>query len=160
MAGEKLQFSEETEREIQRLLERRETPQSALMGVIHLAQAQFGHISTEVEELIAQRLGLKLAHVHGVVTFYTMFRTKPMGKYLLQFCSTLPCALRGSEELFDYCSKKLGIKNGETTKDGKFTLLKVECLGSCGTAPVVQINDDYYEDLDKDKLDKILSSLE
>lgn len=160
MAGEKLQFSEETEREIQKLLERRENPQSALMGVIHLAQAQFGYISTEVEELIAQRLGLKLAHVHGVVTFYTMFRTKPMGKYLLQFCSTLPCALRGSEELFDYCSKKLGIKNGETTKDGKFTLLKVECLGSCGTAPVVQINDDYYEDLDKDKLDKILSSLE
>lgn len=155
-----MQFSEETEREIQKLLERRETPQSALMGVIHLAQSQFGHISPEVEKLIAQRLGLTFAHVHGVVTFYTMFRTRPVGKYLLQFCSTLPCALRGSEELFDYCSKKLGIKNGETTRDGKFTLIKVECLGSCGTAPVVQINDDYYEDLDKDKLDKILSSLE
>jgi NADH-quinone oxidoreductase E subunit len=155
----RLKFSEETEREIQRLLERRETPQSALVGVLHLAQAQFKYISGEVEELIAGRLGLTVAHVHGVMTFYTMFHDKPVGKYLLQFCSTLPCALRGSEELFDHCVKKFGIKNGETTRDGRFTLMKVECLGSCGTAPVVQINDDYYENLDVAALDRLLDSL-
>lgn len=160
MADELKKFNEETEKGIQTLIERRENSQSALMGVLHLAQKQFGCFTPEVEEMVAERLGLKLAHVHGVVTFYTMFQTKPVGKYLLQFCSTLPCALRGSEELFDHCSKKLGIKNGETTPDGRFSLMKVECLGSCGTAPVVQINDDYHENLDEQALDKLLDSLE
>jgi len=156
----KPKFSEETEREILRLIELRENPKSAMMGVLHVVQKQFGFISGDVEALVAERLGVSPAHVHGVVTFYTMYHDKPVGKYLLQFCSTLPCALRGSEELFDHCAKKLGIRNGETTRDGRFTLMKVECLGSCGTAPVVQINDDYHENLDVEKLDKLLASLE
>ena len=156
----KVKFSEETEKEIQKLIEQRENPQSALMGVLHLARKQFGFISSEVEDLVAARLSLSLAHVHGVVTFYSMFHDKPVGKYLLKFCSTLPCALRGSEHLFDHCMRKFGIRNGETSSDGKFTLMKVECLGSCGTAPVVQINDNYHEDLDIPALDKLLDSLE
>lgn len=160
MDNGKPKFSEETEREIQKLIERRETPKSALMGILHVVQKQFGFFTGEVEDLVAKRIGVPPAHVHGVVTFYTMYHGKPVGKYLLQFCSTLPCALRGSEELFDHCAKKFGIKNGETTKDGKFSLMKVECLGSCGTAPVVQINEDYHENLDVVKLDKLLSSLE
>jgi len=83
-----------------------------------------------------------------------------VGKYLVQFCSTLSCALRDSENLFHHCSKKLGIKNGETTANGKFSLLKVECLGSCGTAPVVQLNEDYHENMTVEKLDRLLDSLE
>jgi len=155
-----MNFSPEAEKEFQKIMARSETKQGALMMTLHLAQSQFGHISSEVEEMISKRLALTLAYVHGVVTFYTYFHSKPVGKYLVQFCSTLPCALRGSEELFEHCAKKLGIKNGETTSNGKFTLLKVECLGSCGTAPVVQLNEDYHEDMTVEKLDRLLDSLE
>jgi len=155
-----MNFSPEAEKEFQKIMARSETKQGALMMTLHLAQSQFGHISPEAEEMISEKLNLTLAYVHGVVTFYTYFHSKPVGKYLVQFCSTLPCALRGSEELFDHCSKKLGIKNGETTSNGKFTLLKVECLGSCGTAPVVQLNEDYHEDMTTEKLDRLLDSLE
>ncbi len=155
-----MDFSGEAEKEFQLILERSENKQGALMMTLHLAQREYGCISPEVEEMIADRLELTLAYVHGVVTFYTFFHTESVGKYLLQFCSTLPCALRGSEELFDHCSKKLGIKAGETTQDGKFTLVKVECLGSCGTSPVVQVNEDYHEEMNIEKLDKLLDSLE
>lgn len=129
------------------------------MMTLHLTQREFGCISPDVEKMIGERLGLELAYIHGLATFYTYFHTKPVGKYLLQFCSTLPCALRGSEQLFDHCAKKLGLKNGQTTSNGLFTLIKVECLGSCGTAPVVQINEDYHEDMSVEKLDKLLESL-
>ena len=159
-SNDQIKFSDETEKGIEKVLGKRETKQSALMAALHIVQKQFGYFSPDAEELVAERLGLGVAHVHGVVTFYTMFNEKPVGKYLLQFCSTLPCALRGSEELFDHCAGKLGVKNGETTSDGKFTLMKVECLGSCGTAPVVQINDDYHENLTIESFDKLLDSLE
>lgn len=158
--GDQIKFSDETEKGIEAVLGKRETKQSALMDALHIVQKQFGYFSPDAEELVAQRLGLGVAHVHGVVTFYTMFNEKPVGRYLLQFCSTLPCALRGSEELFDHCAEKLGVKNGETTSDGKYTLMKVECLGSCGTAPVVQVNDDYHENLTIESFDKLLDSLE
>lgn len=155
-----MEFSPQAREEFQRILDRSETKQGALMMTLHLAQREFGCINPEVEELIASELDLMLAYVRGVVTFYTYFHTEPVGKYLLQFCSTLPCALRGSEALHDHCCKKLGIKSGATTSDGKFTVIKVECLGSCGTAPVVQVNEDYHEDMSVEKLDKLLDSLE
>jgi len=155
-----MEFSPEAEKEFRKILDRSETKQGALMMTLHLAQREFGCVDPDVEKLIAEKLDLKLAYVHGLVTFYTYFHTESVGKYLLQFCSTLPCALRGSDELFAHCSKKFGIKNGETTPDGKFTLVRVECLGSCGTAPVVQVNEDYHEDMDIDKLDKLIDSLE
>ena len=87
------------------------------------------------------------AHVHGAVTFYTMYKQRPTGKYHIQVCTTLSCMLRGSDELVEHLEQKLGIKVGETTPDGKFSLVRVECLGSCGTAPMFQLNDDYHEDL-------------
>ncbi len=155
-----MDFSAEGQKEFRKILDDSETRQGALMMSLHLAQREFGHVNQEVEELLAEKLGLTLAYVHGVVTFYSYFHTEPVGKYLLQFCSTLPCALRGSEELHDHVCKKLGIKSGETTSDGKFTVIKVECLGSCGTAPVVQVNEDYHEDMTVEKLDKLLDSLE
>jgi len=155
-----MEFSAEGQKEFQSILDKSETRQGALMMALHLAQREFGHIGREVEEMLAEKLGLTLAYVHGVVTFYTYFHAQPVGKYLLQFCSTLPCALRGSEELHDHACKKLGIRSGETTPDGKFTVVKVECLGSCGTAPVVQVNEDYHEEMTVEKLDKLLDSLE
>lgn len=155
-----MDFSAEGQKEFRKILENSETRQGALMMSLHLAQREFGSISREVEEMLAEKLGLTLAYVHGVVTFYSYFHTQPLGKYLLQFCSTLPCALRGSEELHDHACKKLGIESGETSSDGKFTVIKVECLGSCGTAPVVQVNEDYHEEMTVEKLDKLLDSLE
>jgi NADH-quinone oxidoreductase subunit E len=109
---------------------------------------------------VAAELELSPAHVFGVLTFYTHYRRPGDGKYLLQVCSTISCALRGSRDIAAYLEKRLGIEPGQTTPDGKFTLKKVECLGSCGTAPVVQINETYHENMTPEKLDRILDSLE
>jgi NADH-quinone oxidoreductase E subunit len=108
---------------------------------------------------LSELLDIPVTEVLDTATFYTMFKTKPSGKYHIQICSTLSCALRGSREVYEHLVDKLKIKDGEVTPDGKFSLLKVECLGSCSTAPVVQINDDYYEDISLEKLDQILSDL-
>jgi len=97
--------------------------------------------------------------VLGVASFYTMFKKEPTGRYLIQVCSTLSCSLMGAQSVVDYLERKLDIKCGGTTPDGKFSLVKVECLASCGTAPVMQINDDYYESLTEEKIDRILESL-
>jgi len=97
--------------------------------------------------------------VLGVATFYTMYNKEPVGKHLVQVCMNLPCVLLGAEEMFGYISKKLGVAAGETTKDGKFTLMKVECLGACGSAPMMQVNDDYYENMTAGKLEELLESL-
>jgi len=99
------------------------------------------------------------AHVHGAVTFYTMFKQRPSGRYHVQVCTTLSCMLRGSDELLEHIEKKLGIRAGETTPDGKFSLVRVECLGSCGTAPMLQLNDDYHEDLTPEAVDRLLLGL-
>ena len=99
------------------------------------------------------------AHVHGAITFYTMYKQRPMGKYHIQVCTTLSCMLRGSDNLFEHLETKLGIKAGEVTPDGKFSLVRVECLGSCGTAPMFQLNDDFHEDLTLDKVDELLDGL-
>ncbi len=133
---------------------------AALLPTLHLAQKEFGYISSEVEEYVAGYLDLPVTHVHGVATFYTMYNKKPVGKYHIQVCTNISCSLLGADHLFDYLSKKLKIGDGETTEDKKFTLSSVECLGSCGTAPVMQINDDYYEDLTEEKIDEILKGLE
>ena len=104
-------------------------------------------------------MAIPAAHLYGIVTFYTMFNMKPVGRHHLQVCRTLPCALLGSERIINYLKKKLGINLGETTPDGKFTLSEVECLASCGTAPVMQINNDYCENLSEEKIDEILQSV-
>ena len=134
--------------------------QSAVMPLLDLAQRQHDNwIPEAAMKEIARILDIPEIKVFEVVTFYTMYNRAPVGKYHLQLCTTTPCMLCGGGELLKTCEKKLGIKSGETTKDGQFTLSEVECLGACVNAPMIQINDDYYEDLDTDILEGILDAL-
>jgi NADH-quinone oxidoreductase subunit E len=123
-------------------------------------QEEHGWISEEGMKQIAEVLGIPVHHIFGVVSFYTMFNQKPVGKYKIEVCTNVSCMLKNSDRILKHIEDRLQIKPGETTSEGKFTLVEAECLGSCGTAPMMQIGDRYYEDLDEAKLDKILSSLE
>lgn len=133
---------------------------SAILPLLDLAQRQNGGwLSQKAIEYIADML--EIAHIRAleVASFYTMFNLKPLGKYHVQVCGTTPCWLRGADDIMKTCSKKLGIEKGQTTKDGLFTLSEVECLGACVDAPVVQINDDYFENLTSEKIEQILDNL-
>lgn len=132
---------------------------AACIPVLHVCQAQNGFISDEVIAFVATRLDLPLAHVRGVVTFYSLFRTQPSGKHQIWVCRTLSCALRGSESILRHCEQKLGIRAGETTTDGKITLRTAECLASCGTGPMMQVDQQYYENLTAAEVDRILDQL-
>lgn len=154
-----MKFSEQSEQKIQEALARYPTRQAALLPVFWIAQEEFGWISKEVMELIAQRLDLSPAHVYGVATFYTMILKEPVGKYHLQVCRTLPCALMGCDSIIGHLKEKLGIAEGKTTPDKRFTLTTVECLASCGTGPAMMVNEKYYENLTVEKIDKILEGL-
>jgi len=154
-----LQFSEPTLKRLDELLKLYPEKRAALLPALWLAQKEFGYLSQEAMAYVAGRLGLTPAYVYGVSTFYSMFNKEPVGKYLIQVCTNLPCALLGAEHVVDYLTQKLGIKAGETTPDRKFTLLRVECLGACGVAPMMQINDTYYENLTREKIDQILREL-
>jgi NADH-quinone oxidoreductase subunit E len=124
-----------------------------------MAQRQFGWISPEAMKYVAGLLDLPVSHVYGVVTFYTMFNTKPVGKYHLQVCTNVSCMLRGGDRLLDHACRRLNVGHGETSADNRFTVTEVECLGSCGTAPAVQVNDDYHENLSVESFDKLLNDL-
>ena len=152
-------FGPETLKKFHEVVCRYPKKEAAMLPVLYLAQEEFGHLSDEAIDYIAEIMELPRARVYGVVTFYTMLNMKPIGRYHIQVCRTLPCALKGSEKITVFLKTKLGIQTGETTPDGKFTLSEVECLASCGTAPMVQINDDYYEDLSEAKVEEILKSL-
>ena len=141
------------------LLGRYPEKQAALLPVLRLAEEEFGNIDNDSVMLVAETLELSPGYVWGVLTFYTHYRREGDGKYLLQVCSTLPCALRGCDKVQRRLEEKLGIKAGETTEDGLFTLKKVECLGSCDTAPVMQVNEKYHENLDVEDLDELLETL-
>jgi NADH-quinone oxidoreductase E subunit len=130
-----------------------------MLPVLYLAQQEFGYLSPDAIDYVAKLMGQSPARVHGVVSFYTMFNMKPIGRHHIQVCRTLSCALGGSEKITDFIKKKLAIELGQTTSDGRFTLSEVECLASCGTAPMMQINDDYYENLNEEKVTGILDSL-
>jgi len=133
---------------------------SALLPLLDLAQRQNGNWLPKVAILeISKVLNLPYIKVLEVATFYTMYNLSPVGKNLLQVCTTTPCWLRGSDDIVSICKNKLGINFGETTKDNKFTLLEVECLGACSNAPMIQINDDFYEDLEKESMSKIIEDL-
>lgn len=133
---------------------------SALVALLDLAQRQSeGWLPKAAMDYVAKLLGLAPIRVYEVATFYTMFNLKPVGKYFVQVCTTTPCWLRGSDEIVSACKKHLGIELGETTQDGKFTLTEVECLGACVNAPMVQINDDYYEDLTPQNCINVLEML-
>jgi NADH-quinone oxidoreductase E subunit len=159
MAEIKKTLSQEFYDYIKKIKPRYPTNQALLIPALHQAQKEKGWISSEVMDEIANAIDIPPPVVREVITFYTMFNLKPVGKYHLQFCTNISCCLMGAEELLHFCEKKLGIEAGETTPDKKFTISHVECLGACGTAPVVQINEDYYENLNPERLEKILSEL-
>ena len=133
---------------------------SAILPVLDLAQRQNDNwLSLAAIKVVSEILEMPMVKILEVVTFYTMYNLSPVGKHVLQVCTTTPCWLRGSDQIYKSCKEKLGINFGETTKDREFTLVEVECLGACANAPVVQINDDYYEDLDKESIKKIIEKL-
>ena len=148
----------EREREVDDILTRYPERRAALLPVLWLCQRQNGWISLEVVEYVSNRLELSTAIIKGVVTFYTMFFDEPVGENVVWVCRTLSCDLRGGKAIQDHLEKKLGCSAGHTSSDGKFTLLKAECLAACGQAPMVQINDYYYENLDVEQLDRILDA--
>ena len=133
---------------------------SALLPLLHLAQSEFdGWLSTETMDYVASLLSIKPIEVYEVATFYTMFNTEPVGKCLLEVCQTGSCYLRGSDDIIEHLKNKLGIEVDETTADGMFTLKAVECLGSCGTAPMLQCGADFHENLTTEKVDRLLEGL-
>jgi len=147
--------------EIDRLIDIYPERRSALLPALWVAQREQGFVGRRPMEEIAAKIGVSPAFVASVVSFYTMYQIRPIGKYLIQICTSLACYLRGSDALVDHVRKKLGVDLGGTTRDGRFTLVRVECLGSCGTAPMLQLNDDYHENLSPlSKVDELLDSLE
>lgn len=155
-----VQFSDETYKQFQEVLTHYPTKRAALLPTFWLAQEEFGYLSSEVMEYIAQLLELSPAYVAAVASFYTMFDTEPKGKFHLQVCTNLSCTLVGAQQIVECLEQKLGIRPGETTPDGKFSLSEVECLGSCGTAPVLQLNSgDYYENLTPESVQQLIDEL-
>lgn len=132
----------------------------ATLPVLWLAQNKFGHVEPEVQRLVAETLGLPEAHVHGVATFYTQYYKEKKGKHVLDVCTCLSCQLCGGYDMLHHIEDKLGIKAGETTDDGMFSVQEVECLGACGYAPMLQVtNDKYVNNLTKEKVDKLIDDL-
>ncbi len=154
-----VQFSEQELQTIENLKTRYLKPDSVILEVLYLLQEKYGYITREGMKYAADLLGITEEHVLGVVTFYSMFNTQPVGKYHLQVCTNVSCMLKGAYSLLKKIESELNIKKGETTPDGLFTISEVECLGSCGTAPVIQINEDYYEDLNEEKVTQIIKEL-
>jgi NADH-quinone oxidoreductase subunit E len=154
-----VEFSPETYREFEETINRYPQKEAAMLPVLYLAQREFGYLGEEAIAYVAKLMGQSPARVLGVVSFYTMLNMRPIGRHHIQICRTLPCALGGAERITGFIKQKLGIDVGRTTADGRFTLSEVECLASCGTAPMMQINDAYYENLTEAKVTEILDSL-
>lgn len=157
-----MQFSDTTLTLVNKIIKRypEGKQKSALLPVLHLAQAEFdGWLSPEVMDYVAGLLSIKPIEVYEVATFYSMYNLRPVGKCLLEVCQTGPCWLRGSDDIIAHLESNLNIKVGETTADGMFTLKTVECLGSCGTAPMLQCGAQYHENLTTDKIDILIEEL-
>ncbi|MCX8011193.1 MAG: NADH-quinone oxidoreductase subunit NuoE [Ignavibacteria bacterium] len=154
-----IEFSQDELKKVELIKKKYPNSQSALMPVLYLTQEKYVWISFEAIKFVSKLLSISEEHILGVVTFYTMYNRHPIGKFHIQVCTNVSCMLRGAYELMQQITDELGIKKGETTSDNKFTLTEVECLGSCGTAPTIQINDDYYENLNKDTLKQLISNL-
>lgn len=153
-------LNEAQERELTDILGRYPNKMAACIPALHLCQDANGNwLSPEAIQFVADRLELSTAHVKGVVTFYSLFNEHPPGKHQVWVCRTLSCALRGSDAILEHCQKRLGVAVGGTTADGRFTLRTAECLASCGTAPMMQVDKTYYESLTTEKVDRILAAL-
>ncbi|MFM2337731.1 MAG: hypothetical protein RL115_924 [Bacteroidota bacterium] len=154
-----MQFSDKAIQEVQRIINfyPEGKQKSAVIPVLHLAQQEFGGwLSSETMDYVASLLKLSPIEVYEVATFYSMYNLKPVGKYMFEVCQTGPCMINGSDDIVKYIYEKLGIKPGETTSDGMFTLKTVECLGACGYAPMMQMGKHYREHLTKEKVDAII----
>jgi NADH-quinone oxidoreductase subunit E len=154
-----IKFSEESLKEVQRIISfyPEGKQKSAVIPVLHIAQKEFGGwLDVPVMDYVASLLQILPIEVYEVATFYSMYNLKPVGKHMLEVCQTGPCMLNGSDDIIKYIGDKLGIKPGETTNDGMFTLKTVECLGACGYAPMMQMGKDYREHLTKEKIDSII----
>jgi NADH-quinone oxidoreductase subunit E len=154
-----MQFSQEFETRFGEMLTHYPTKRSVLVPTLLYAQDEVGYLSDEVIQEIASRLELTELEVRNVISYYSMLTVKPRGKYNVQVCTNIACMLRGGEELFEHCRKKLGVGHKGTTPDGLFTLEEVECIGGCSWAPAVQVNYDFHENLTVEKLDKVLEGL-
>jgi NADH-quinone oxidoreductase E subunit len=152
-------FSPEVEAEVEWHLAKYPVKRSSILPLMFIVQRERGYLDPPGVAYLAKRLALRITDIWEVATFYSMLHTKPIGKYHIQICRTLSCKILGAGKITEHCSRKLGIKPGETTADGRFTISEVECLGSCGTAPMFQINFDYHENLTTEKVDQILDSL-
>ena len=157
--GRKPEFPPEAKQRFEWILTRYPNKESALLPTLHLAQEVWGWISPEVVHYVGNLLDLSQATVFGVVSFYNMYNQKPVGKYHLQVCTNLSCMVTRAYDIYDHLCDRLGVSPGETTSDGLYTVGEVECLGSCNTAPVVQVNNDYHESMSVTKMDELLGRL-
>jgi NADH-quinone oxidoreductase E subunit len=152
-------LSQENIQRINDLRQRYPTSQALMLPALWIAQEQYGFLSEETMKEVAALLDVPYGHVLGVVTFYTMLHAKPVGKHHIEVCTNISCLLRGSDKVLAHLEKRLGIKAGETTSDGKWTLSETECMGSCGTAPMFAVGEEYHENLTIEKVDRIIDSL-
>ncbi len=152
-------FTDENLQRVQEVAKKYPHPQAAVMPALYIAQEQNGYITNEAMQEVAGVLGMDAEDVLGVASFYTMFHKKPVGKYHVQVCTNVSCMLKGGYEIWKTVLGKLDIKEGEVTPDMKFSVEEVECMGACGGAPMIAVNDDYYENLSKEKVLELIESL-
>ena len=145
--------------EIERIASLYPERMAAVLPALHAVQREVGWVPLEAQRWVAGQLGVPAAHVYGCVSFYTLLRPRPLGRHHIQVCRTLSCELRGAGGILEHLKRRLGIEDGGMTADGRFSLATVECLGSCGTAPAMQVNDDYHENLTREKVDELLDRL-
>lgn len=136
-----------------------QTSQSLVLPALLMVQEEHGYISEDAMKYVGKLLDVPFGHILGVVTFYTMLHRKPIGKHHIEVCTNVSCMLRGADKIVEHLENRLGIKVGETSKDRKWTLSEVECMGSCGTAPMFAVGDEYYENLTPEKIDKLIADL-
>lgn len=156
----KHRITERAAARLQELVQRYPSKKSAIMPALYLAQEELGWLPNEAFDWVAEQLQLSPAHVRGVATFYTMYYKKPVGKYHVQVCRTLSCMVCGARDLTAHLKKRLAVASGEITENGMWSFEEVECLGSCGTAPMVQINDVFFENLTAEQLDAVMDRIE
>ncbi|MGA7161048.1 MAG: NAD(P)H-dependent oxidoreductase subunit E [Bacteroidota bacterium] len=152
-------LTEENLKKVEEIRKRYPASQAALLPILWIAQEQEGWISEEMMRFIGKLLDIPFGHVLGVVTFYTMYHSKQLGKYHIEVCTNISCMLRGSDKILETIAHRCGAKPGETSADGKWTVSEVECMGACGGAPMLAIGQEYYENLTPEKTEQLLSSL-
>jgi NADH-quinone oxidoreductase E subunit len=149
-------FSEAAIKELEEIRAKYPSARGALLPAIYVAQREFGHLNSEAFEAVSETLGVPKATVRGVATFYAMYKNKPMGRHVVQLCTNVSCMILGAERLVDFLKQKYGLEPGGMTSDGRFSLVIMECIGACGTAPAMLVNDDFYENLTEKYVEEVL----